>query len=273
MYTRQEFITECRNLFPETAGNTVSITGVGNTVLYDMPLIGFASASDKIFENFRKKEIIGPRYFTPCDWLPTAQTVVAFFFPFTEEVCVSNRDRGETSMEWQYARIEGQTFIGDYMAALKQLLESQEIEVCVPAMDDRFDLVYETVSTEEGTDIHVDSRWSERHAAYACGLGTFGLSRGLISEKGMAGRYASMIISQEWEATGRCYTGIDDYCIKCGACMRNCPVGAITLEAGKNNSICKTYVDHTKVKYAPRYGCGKCQVGVPCERRAPGLKR
>ena len=27
-----------------------------------------------------------------------------------------------------------------------------------------------------------------------------------------------------------------------------------------------------KAKYSPRYGCGKCQVGVPCEFRAPGLK-
>ncbi len=28
------------------------------------------------------------------------------------------------------------------------------------------------------------SSWSERHAAYAAGLGTFGLSDGLITEKG-----------------------------------------------------------------------------------------
>lgn len=29
------------------------------------------------------------------------------------------------------------------------------------------------------------SNWSERHAAYVCGLGTFGLSKGLITDKGM----------------------------------------------------------------------------------------
>ncbi len=272
MYTREEFITECRNLFSKMDENTVNIPGKGDTVMYDMPLIGFSSASDEIFKSFRKKEIIGPQFFTPRDWLSTAQTVVAFFFPFTEEICFSNRDRKETSVEWQYARIEGQTFIGTYMTALKQLLEKQEMEVCVPSMDDRFDLVYEEVTTEGQEDIHIDSRWSERHAAYACGLGTFGLSRGLISEKGMAGRYGSMILSGKWEGTARRYTRFDEYCVKCGACMRKCPVQAISLEAGKNNRICKKYVDYTRVIYAPRYGCGKCQVGVPCERRAPGIK-
>ena len=30
------------------------------------------------------------------------------------------------------------------------------------------------------------STWSERHAMYAAGLGTFGLSKGLITKKGMA---------------------------------------------------------------------------------------
>lgn len=273
MYTRNDFITDVQNLFPKIHGNTVNIPEKGDTVIFDAPLIGFSSASDEIFRSFRKKEIIGTHFFSPIEWLPSAKTVVSFFLPFTDEICVSNRaDRREPSVEWLYGRIEGQTFIVTYMTALKHLLESNGIDVCVPCMDDRFDLIYETISTEGETNIHVNSRWSERHAAYACGLGTFGLSRGLISEKGMAGRYTSMILSEKWETTGRKYTGFDDYCVRCGACMRNCPVQAITLESGKNNFICKTYLDKMKVKYSPRYGCGKCQVGVPCERRAPGLK-
>ena len=32
---------------------------------------------------------------------------------------------------------------------------------------------------------------------------------------------------------------------------------------------CKNYLDKTKCLDSPRYGCGKCQVGVPCECRAP----
>ena len=71
---------------------------------------------------------------------------------------------------------------------------------------------------------------------------------------------------------GDAYTGIYDYCTRCGACARNCPVGAITLDHGKNNIICNQYVEQTKKDYAPRYGCGKCQVGVPCEMGRPGKK-
>ena len=254
-------------------GNTVHILGKGNVVIYEAPLIGFASASDDIFARFREKDVIGPQFFGPREWLPAAKTVAAFFLPFTPEVRLSNRaDRTDPSVEWLYARIEGQEFIGSYMTALRQLLQSQGIETCVPAMDERFCLSFEIVSTESGGDIHVDSRWSERHAAYACGLGTFGLSRGLISQKGMAGRYASLILSAEWDPSERRYTGVYDYCVECGACMRNCPAGAITLTAGKNNLICKTFTDQMKAKYAPRYGCGKCQVGVPCESRALGLR-
>ena len=73
--------------------------------------------------------------------------------------------------------------------------------------------------------------------------------------------------------TGRRYTGIDDYCIRCGACARKCPAQAISLEHGKNNVLCNAHLEKMKEKYSPRYGCGKCQVGVPCESSAPGLKR
>lgn len=142
-----------------------------------------------------------------------------------------------------------------------------------PGHSKRFSLQFETISLENVSDFHVDSRWSERHAAYACGLGTFGLSRGLISERGIAGRYASIIVSESWQATSRNYNGIDDYCIRCGACIRNCPAQAISLEYGKNNILCNAHVEKMKAKYSPRYGCGKCQVGVPCETKAPGMLR
>jgi epoxyqueuosine reductase len=37
------------------------------------------------------------------------------------------------------------------------------------------------------------SSWSERHAAYAAGLGTFGLCDGLITARGKAVRFGSII--------------------------------------------------------------------------------
>ena len=66
-------------------------------------------------------------------------------------------------------------------------------EVCVPATDSRFSTAMQPVSnTETGrASLKVSSAWSERHAAYVAGLGTFSLTRALISERGMAGRYGS----------------------------------------------------------------------------------
>lgn len=256
-------------LFGRTEGNIVEVPGIGETVQFEEPLIGFASAGDDIFEVFRQKEVIGANYFSPAEWLSGARTVVSFFLPFTETVRASNREGKDPSKEWLYARIEGQEFIGKYMSAIKQHLEERGMAACVPSMDERFGLKIEITAHRLRPDFHADSRWSERHAAYACGLGTFSLSRGLITEKGMAGRFASVIITEEFEADKRDYTGIDDYCIRCGACARNCPANAITLKNGKNNIKCRLHVESMRRKYSPRYGCGKCQVGVPCEFRSP----
>ena len=274
MYTKEAFIRDCSTVFGKTEGNTVEIPGRGSVVLYDTPLIGFAAAEDALFETYRQPEIIGENFMSPKEWLPAAKTVVSFFLPFTEEVRRSNRaDRTDPSPEWLYGRIEGQEFISRFTADLKSMLQEHGIECCVPSLDERFGIRFEMDSTGDEPDFHADSKWSERHAAYACGLGTFGLSRGLISEKGIAGRYASLIVSENWPATVREYTGIDDYCIKCGVCARNCPAQAISLEHGKNNTRCKAHVDRMQEKYSPRYGCGKCQVNVPCEFKAPGKRK
>lgn len=274
LYTKELFFNDCMRVFAETAGNVVDIPGIGDIRIYDTPLIAFAEANDQLFEQYKQPEIVGDHYFTPTEWLPSAKTVISFFLPFTDEVRSSNRvDRTDPSQEWLYGRIEGQAFITEFMTGLQQLLQEIGIECCVPSQDERFGIQVEMTSSNGIADFHADSKWSERHAAYACGLGTFGLSRGLISEKGIAGRYASIIVSETWQATKRNYTGIDDYCIKCGVCAKNCPAHAITLENGKNNILCNSHVEKMKAKYSPRYGCGKCQVGVPCENRAPGLKK
>ena len=112
------------------------------------------------------------------------------------------------------------------------------------------------------------SNWSERHAAYAAGLGTFGLSKGLITGKGVAGRCLSIISSLPLEADKR-HLGIYDNCSNCGACIRNCPAAAISKERGKNHYLCSEFIESVRAKCAPRFGCGKCQVDVPCEAGAP----
>jgi len=53
------------------------------------------------------------------------------------------------------------------------------------------------------------------------------------------------------------------------ACIRRCPVHAITLEHGKNQLICQSRVNSPNEFHPGRYGCGKCEVGIPCETKIP----
>lgn len=273
MYTKEEFVNDCRELFARCPGNQMEIPDASPIKLFEPPIIGFAPAADQLFEKYKEKEVIGSMFLSPEEWLPGAKTVAAFFFPFSSDVRDSNRETpDQPSVPWLYGRIEGQHFLGGFMEQVRQHLADAGIRVCVPSMDDRFQAHRELLDGEGGDDFHVDSRWSERHAAYACGLGTFGLSRGIITKKGMAGRITSIVIDAEFEPDERPYTGTYDYCIRCGACAARCPAGAISVDYGKNNSKCSGYLDKTKERYSPRYGCGKCQVGVPCESRIPALK-
>ncbi len=55
--------------------------------------------------------------------------------------------------------------------------------------------------------------------------------------------------------------------------MGKCPAGAIS-ERGHDKQKCSDYVDTTHAfveenYHFKGYGCGFCQVGVPCESRIP----
>jgi epoxyqueuosine reductase QueG len=54
--------------------------------------------------------------------------------------------------------------------------------------------------------------WSERHAAYVAGLGTFGIHGALITEKDCSGRIGSVVTDLEIAPTPRPYTRVYEYC-------------------------------------------------------------
>lgn len=235
---------------------------VSGMQMYDAPLMGVARADDALFDSYCAPEAIGPHYRLPQDWLPQAQSVVSFFFPFAQRVREANRqDLSTPSIEWLHARIEGQQFLNALLAHLVQLVQAAGVACVAPSLHEDFRV---GVPGNRFT-----SNWSERHAAYACGLGTFGLSKSLITKKGTAGRFGSILLAAALPPDARDYTGLYDYCTRCGACVRNCPAQAITLEAGKSHAICAPFVSQTGNLFPSYYGCGKCQVAVPCETQRP----
>lgn len=233
--------------------------------IYDVPLLGIADASDQLFEKFRQPDIVGTDYILPDEWLPGAKSVISYFLPFTKELRDTNRILGLPSVEWTTERIDGKAFIKMSQAFLVSLLEQLGAKAVAPSLDPRYKVVKRI------------SNWSERHTAFAAGLGTFGLTRGIITEKGCSGMFGSIITTLNLESTPRPYTRYDEYCLylshgKCGVCMQRCPALAITKE-GKNIQVCSEFEENeVKSRFASGYGCGKCYVNVPCENKIPQIQ-
>lgn len=241
--------------------------------IYEAPLYGFAAAADPWFSELKKPGVIGPHFRAPAEWLPGARTVVSFFLPFTKEVVDSNIPGHNPSAEWLHGRIEGQEMVAEFCVALAEALRKDGHAALIPdRTPDFFSSRAERAAADGSIIPAYTSCWSERHVAMVAGLGTFGLSAGLITARGMAGRLGSVITDADFPPDPRAYAKYNEYCIRCGACVKRCPAGAISLDKGKEHLVCDRQLDISRQRDRPRYGCGKCQVGVPCARQIP-LKR
>ena len=232
-------------------------------------LVGVAAADDPIFREFREPHVIGEGFILPSEWLEGAASVVSLFFPFAKEVCITNRHPGEASPEWQYAKYRGTQLVGAFCTQLCEELRESGWEALMPVASERFGFSQNPCECDGEADFEVCSAWSERHAAYACGLGTFGLSRGLITRSGMAGRFGSIITTAPIAPTPREYSDTYEWCTFCGACVKRCPVDAISLIDGKRNTLCSDWCKALPDGSVYGDACGKCQVGVPCSTRKP----
>lgn len=238
--------------------------------IFNEPIFAFGNAKDLGFNSLKNPSVIGKHFLLPNEWLHGANTVISYFFPFTDEIIKSNiKDKYWPSHEWLHGRIEGQNFLNEFNKFLNNKLIDEGYESIVPSLDERF---FCSSHMDNEPNHHFTSNWSERHVAYVCGLGTFGLSKGIITEKGMAGRLGSLITDLELKTSEKKYNDIYEYCIMCGKCIEQCPAEAISLTDGKNHRKCADFLILTTEKYKPRYGCGKCQVAVPCERSIPNIK-
>ncbi|GAB6153925.1 epoxyqueuosine reductase [Desulfosporosinus burensis] len=220
---------------------------------YRKPLIGFASVHDPLFNQM--KEIIGPHHLHPTELLPDAQTVIAFFLPFTETIVAANRKDSQIAREWAIAYIETNELIATISSELKQVLASQGINVATQP------------ATHNFNEQDLTASWSNKSMAYVAGLGTFGLNHLLITSAGCAGRCGSMVISAEITPSPRPAT---ENCLyirdsKCQFCVNNCPTGALTLQ-GLDKHTCYAHLLEVDKQF-PDLGlcdiCGKCSVG-PC---------
>lgn len=238
---------------------------------FERPIFSITSADNPGFEEIRRPGVVGPHHKLPSDWLPDAKSVISFFLPYEKATVDSNKaDPIEPSMQWLYTRIEGQQLLIDLGAKICDALHSKGFNAVTPFTEPAHIVRVGMDATPETGDVpRFSTNWSERHVAVVSGLGTFGLSTCFISRVGCAGRIVSIVT--DWEATPD-VPDYDDwlgYCNRCGACIRRCPAEAHYPDrAEKDHDKCSALIRQTCGKYMPRYGCGKCQSGLPCDYRA-----
>jgi epoxyqueuosine reductase QueG len=248
---------------------------------FDSPLVGFSRGDDPLYEAY--KDHVGPFYLTPWEIFtltfrdfsvrPEELTVISWILPQTKETKADNRkEKFYPAERWARARIFGEEVNEKLRKHVVTTLESEGIQSVAPALTPQFSM---RISPKYG----FASTWSERHAAYASGLGTFGLCDGLITPLGKAMRTGSVVARIQVPSIPRPYKDHHEYCLFftqgiCGKCIKRCPVGAIT-EAGKDKPTCLKHLfpvtkDYVTSQYGfDGYGCGLCQTGVPCESKIP----
>ena len=257
-------------VFSQLENNTVLLPGEQIVVpVLDAPLIGFASADNPLFETFRRDEVIGSQWRAPKEWMPEAKSVVVFFFPVSSAIRTLHRAaKTPTNEAWNYGYGKHGQILNAFIEGLTAELESLGIHYHIPTKDPAFKIEQHLVMSGGKEDVHYSTSWSNRHVAFAAGLGTFGVHRHLITKSGCSGVLASMILDCEMEPTASEYKDPYENCIHCGACVNRCPAGAITLENLRNLKECRTYAATLRKENDTGY-CGKCLVCIPCEYVKP----
>lgn len=256
-----------------------------NEKAWEDPLVGFSSGDDPLYQEY--KEYVGVFHWTPLEifamTFPSVEvsakdlTVISWILPQTEATKLDNRKEAiYPSERWVRARMIGEEVNIKLAKHVAATLQEVGFGAVAPSL---LSPSFKWMDSDRYT---IASTWSERHAAYTSGLGTFGLCDGLITAKGKAMRCGSVIANIKIPATKRPYQDHHAYCLffsngTCGKCIERCPAGALT-HVGHDKVKCRSYLrtvtrDYVKSNFAfDGYGCGLCQTGVPCESKIPSAK-
>lgn len=244
-----------RNALPES----------GHPRIWQAPLVHVAAADDPLWVALKQPEAVGPIHRSPREWLAGAKSVIVYFLPYSTTLKRGYPKKSFfPSLEWSSGRKNGEVFNNATRRALLRLIEQHGGRAVAPSITEHF---------------HAEKmrpQWSERHAAFVAGTGTFGIHGALITEKGCSGRIGSVVTDLALPPTPRPYTDIYEYCPypssgKCGACIHRCPVEAIG-EKTRDNQKCIVHGRDTVGEHFRPWGyhsCGHCLTWLPCVDRIP----
>ena len=272
----------------------------GGGRIFSDPIIGVSRGDDPILQKF--KEVVDKSHLTPIElWQAEGQEtvpasdlrIISIVFPFVDKIRKESKNFIESSRVKLPAEIYS---LGrNYANAFKKETCNQAIKffndrgyMAVAAMvSDVFSII---------TKGRFYSNWSERHYAFAAGLGTFSLSDALITnEAGCNVRFASVVTNAPLEVTDRKSDDPLANCLyyakgTCRKCEEACPAGAID-ENGHNKNKCYAYgqkisrkmnqrigtilkphwrmINGERKEQNPPVGCAFCQFSMPCMDKNP----
>jgi epoxyqueuosine reductase len=294
------FLTDELNRLPEPFG-------AGR--IFDPPLIGVSRGDDAIFNKF--KEVVAPEHLTPfemwtADGLRKQEDkadhlrILSIIFPYVKRIRDESkkhiRDEHESGPKmpadiYCVGRNYANEFMKDVLRKTTAFFQERGFRATAGMLSPAFRLRLQQKPPQ------FYSLWSERHMAFAAGLGTFSLHEGLITEAGCNIRVTSVITDAPLTVTPRKSDEPYANCLyyakgECRECEKRCPGQAITAE-GHDKVKCRQYgvivskemnkkfgkllkphernVEGTVIVSYP-VGCAFCQFKVPCMDRNPMAK-
>ena len=271
----------------------------GGGKIFSNPIIGIASGDDPIFQKFKK--VVGPEHLTPLElWLIEGQhklkasdlRIISIVFPFVDKIRIESENvkkrlRITLPAEiYSVGRNYANAFKRDTCREIIDFFKKRNYKAVAGMLSDSFNLIVKG---------GFRSTWSERHIAFATGLGTFSLHEGLITEVGCNIRLASVVTDAPLKITPRKSDNPYGNCLyylkgTCRKCEERCPGNAID-ENGHNKVKCYEYGRKVARKVVTRIGtilkphirrvdgklrpatfpvgCAFCQFGVPCMDKNP----
>jgi epoxyqueuosine reductase len=269
------------------------LTAFNNEHIVTEPIVAFANGDDRIFQDY--KTVVGEFHLTPRELLEkyiagkkwrfsTTKrinhiSVISWALPLTKKTRLMERAAPlGGSPRYNHSRWIGIKFyenLEQYIAALLEVLRSNAV---APTQSKFFEI-------KEMPGGWLAANWSERHVAYASGLGTFGLNGLIITSRGCAVYLGSIVCDIALTPTPR-HTDRVANCPfyqngSCGNCIERCPGSAISEEGRSNIKCLKNLRDEQWIKVknlgldkeliGPAPSCGQCSIGLPCEEKIPSL--
>lgn len=270
----------------------------GSGRIFDDPAIGVAQGGDPIFVKF--KDVVGPKHLTPAEmWIQSGLPedthladqvrILSILFPYVDRIREESKTAQKMPAEiYSVGRNFANAFMDDVLEKTVAFFQKKGFQATSGMRSPAFQIIV----NEDPLSIY--STWSERHMAFAAGLGTFSLHEGFISGIGCNIRIASIIANAPLDVTLR--KNDDPYanCLfhakgTCKKCAERCPGDAISEEGhdklkcylygqivqeemtGRLKDILKPHLRYINGEEQWSYpvGCAFCQFDVPCMQLNP----